>query len=98
MYVITVALEIRNEHVSAFREAINENATVSLANEPECHQFDVCVDDASPSNVFLYELYTDRAAFDHHLASDHFQRFNQLVSPWLLSKQVRAYERAFPKS
>jgi (4S)-4-hydroxy-5-phosphonooxypentane-2,3-dione isomerase len=97
MYVITVEFEVKTEHIDAFRDAINENASLSLANEPECHQFDVCVDIASPSKVFLYEIYTDRAAFDHHLATDHFKQFNAQVTPWVVAKQVRAYERSFPK-
>ncbi len=98
MYVITVEFEVKAEHVSAFRAAIDENAALSLANEVECHQFDVCIDAAVPSKFFLYELYTDRAAFEHHLTTRHFLQFNALVAPWVVAKQVRAYERTFPKS
>jgi (4S)-4-hydroxy-5-phosphonooxypentane-2,3-dione isomerase len=98
MYVITVEFEVALEYANAFRAAIDENATLSRANEPECHQFDVCVDLALPWKFFLYELYTDRAAFDHHLATAHFLQFNALVTPWVVARQVRAYERTFPKS
>ncbi len=98
MYVITVEFDVMPAYASAFRAAINENASSSLVNEPQCHQFDVCVDVSSHSKFFLYELYTDRAAFDQHLASAHFLQFNALVTPWVVSKQVRAYERSFPNS
>ncbi|MGL4233127.1 MAG: putative quinol monooxygenase [Casimicrobium sp.] len=98
MYVITVEFEVKVEHADAFGAAIDENAALSLANEAECHQFDVCVDVSTPSKFFLYELYTDRAAFDHHLTTPHFLQFNALVTSWVVAKQVRAYERSFPKS
>jgi quinol monooxygenase YgiN len=96
MYVITVEFEIADEHAESFRKAVDENAALSLANEPECHQFDVCIDSTSRSKFFLYERYTDRCAFDHHLSSSHFRRFNTLVEPWVVSKQVRVFERSFP--
>jgi (4S)-4-hydroxy-5-phosphonooxypentane-2,3-dione isomerase len=98
MYVITVEFEVNPEHESGFRAAIDENALLSLSREPECHQFDVCIDSSAPTKFFLYEIYTNRAAFEHHLLTDHFLRFNALVTPWVMSKQVRAYERSFPKS
>jgi quinol monooxygenase YgiN len=96
-YVIAVEFEIKVEYADAFRAAITENAAASLANEPLCEQFDVCVDASSPSKFFLYEIYANRDAFDDHLASAHFQQFSALVAPWVVSKQVRAFERAFPR-
>ena len=48
-------------------------------------------DAAQPTHVFLYEIYRDRAAFDLHLASDHFRQFDQRSRDLVLSKTAVAY-------
>ena len=41
--------------------------------------------------VFLYEQYTDEAAFDVHLASAHFTDFNERSASWVKEKRVDRY-------
>ena len=48
---------------------------------------------ARPTHVFLYEVYRDRAAFDLHLASDHFRQFDQRSRDLVIRKTVVAYAR-----
>ena len=96
MYVITVEFEIHRDHRARFMEAIAANAAASLERESGCRQFDVCVADDDPGKIFLHELYDDRAAFDSHLASDHFKQFDETVRPWVKAKTVGAWRRAFP--
>lgn len=80
----------------AFMTLVHDNAATSIAAEPACLRFDVL---ASPEGdeVLLYELYANEAAFDEHLASPHFQRFNADSGVLVLSKSVRrlwAHEHA----
>ena len=89
-YVVTVAFRARPEHRDAFRKAMIENATASRTRESGCRQFDVCEKDDG-SDIFLYEVYDDEAAFKAHLATDHFLRFDAAVKPWLEHKQVTVY-------
>ena len=96
MYVITVLFSIRATHYASFLQAIANNAQTSLAVEPGCKQFDVCTSSSHPNNIFLYEVYESEAAFDAHLASNHFQKFNALTSAWLAAKVVNSFERAQP--
>jgi quinol monooxygenase YgiN len=56
----------------------------------------VCVDPKDRTSVFLYELYDDRAAFDAHLATAHFKKFDPAVAPMLAAKAVRTLERVLP--
>ena len=93
MYVITVEFRIHEDRVEAFREAMLANARSSVDREPGCQQFDVCFDPADPRRVFLYELYTDEAAFQAHLASAHFLEFDERVREWVESKQVASWHR-----
>jgi (4S)-4-hydroxy-5-phosphonooxypentane-2,3-dione isomerase len=96
MYIITVLFSIHPAHRSAFLQAIISNAKTSLADEVGCRQFDVCTSGSNPNDVFLYEVYDSKAAFDVHLASSHFSAFNALASEWVASKVVNAFERAHP--
>ncbi len=97
MYVITVVFEVNANHADAFATAMHENAKDSLEKEAGCHQFDVSYAPDDKTTCFLYELYTDRAAFEVHLDTAHFKSFDAKVTPWLESKSVQAYERAWPK-
>ena len=72
------------------------NACASREREPGCRQFDVAVDPAEPACFYLYELYDDRAAFDAHLASEHFRVFDAQVRGWVAHKVVRVFERIDP--
>ena len=94
MYVITVTFQVKPAHVPEFLREIRINAANSLRLEPGCRHFDVCVSPRDARTVFLYELYDDRAAFDAHLASDHFQAFNRLTADWIESKEVLDFAKS----
>ena len=96
MYVVTVEFEIKSGKIEEFRKHMIANAAASREKEPGCLQFDVCADPATPDRIFLYELYTDRAAFDAHLAAEHFKTFDRIVAPWIATKTVRSYARLDP--
>jgi (4S)-4-hydroxy-5-phosphonooxypentane-2,3-dione isomerase len=90
MYVVVVDFKIKPESLAEFMPLMLENARASRETEAGCRQFDVCVDPADKSRIFLYELYDDRAAFDAHLATAHFKRFDAAVAPMVAAKAVRA--------
>ena len=41
----------------------------------------------------LYEVYDDAAAFELHLASDHFRAFDETVRPWVQRKDVQVWRQ-----
>ncbi len=92
MFVVTVRFGIKPGFEDAFLAAVTENARTSLADEPECHRFDVAVSEDAAGDVFLYELYSDRAAFDAHLASAHFKAFDTKVADWMATKDVTCFQ------
>ncbi len=96
MFVVTVTFTINPEAWQKFLPLMTENARASTANEPECHQFDVCTDPSTPHTVFLYEVYTDRAAFDAHLQTPHFKAFDAAVTDMIASKDVTLMDRITP--
>ena len=98
MYVITVLFSIKPEHTSDFLPAIAANARTSVAEEPGCSQFDVCVSASNSNDVFLYEIYASKAAFDAHLASAHYRQFSETTAAWVLAKVINVFEKTYPLS
>ena len=94
MYVVIVEFIIEAAHVHDFRERVRQQARYSLANEADCHVFDVCIDPERPERVLLYEVYSDVAAFDTHLVSVHFLDFDTRVRDWVDGKKVTRFEKS----
>ena len=98
MYVVTVVFQIRPDAVAAFLPLMLENARASFAQEPGCLRFDVCQDDAEHGRIFLYEIYSDRAAFEAHLGSGHFRAFSAASAPLVADKRVETWSLLEPGS
>jgi quinol monooxygenase YgiN len=92
MYVITVTFKVKTESLADFRAAVLQQAKNSLEREAGCQRFDVCFADDRPDQVFLYEIYDDKAAFDAHLQTEHYAGFNAGVGSMVLDKAVSAWE------
>lgn len=92
-FAITVAFELVDGTFPEFHRLVTENAALSVKIEPDCLRFDVLTpaEGSSSTHVFLYEIYADRAAFDLHLASDHFRQFDERSRDMVVDKTVVAY-------
>ena len=93
MYVVIVEFALREGFTEQFRERVKLQAQDSLQSETSCHVFDVCIDPARTDFVLLYEVYSDRAAFEAHLHSSHFIDFDKRVRDWILGKRFFCYQR-----
>ncbi|MCH2075518.1 MAG: antibiotic biosynthesis monooxygenase [Rhodobacteraceae bacterium] len=91
MFAVVVTFQVKAGHMAEFARLMETNAATSLAQEPGCQRFDVCSDPSRPDEIFLYELYDDRAAFDGHLQSPHFKTFDAAVADMLAAKDVHTY-------
>ena len=91
-YLITVAFEIEPDARGQFISLVTANAKASLDNEPGCLRFDVLLPlSEDNSEILLYEIYRDRAAFEAHLASAHFLSFDAATRSVVRRKTVRDY-------
>ncbi len=93
MYAVVVSFDIKPEAVAQFMPLMLENARSSLRDEEGCYQFDVCTDPGRPGEVFLYELYETRAAFDVHLTMPHYKTFDTATAPMIATKHVKTFEK-----
>ena len=90
-YAITVTFELEEGSAEKFHRLVAENARQSIALEPGCIRFDVLFPMARTHEVFLYEIYTDQAAFDVHLATAHFKSFDEETRTLVRKKTVNAF-------
>lgn len=92
MFAVIVTLKVDPARLEEFMPLMHANAQASLEGEPGCLRFDVCTDATRPGDVFLYELYTEDAAFTAHLRTAHFITFDTAVADMVIHKDVRTYE------
>jgi (4S)-4-hydroxy-5-phosphonooxypentane-2,3-dione isomerase len=74
----------------AFLRLVRENARASVRDEPGCYRFDVLTSDDA-DHVLLYEIYADARAFDDHIATPHFKRFDDASRDLVAAKTVASY-------
>ena len=94
-FAVAVIFVAKPEFRDDFRREMIANAEASRTREPGCRQFDVC-ESADGATIFLYEIYDDEAAFQAHLATDHYKRFSTLTTPWVAEKKITKYNRVSP--
>jgi quinol monooxygenase YgiN len=91
MFAVCVLFAVKRGSMAQFMPLMREQARKSLELEPACRRFDICSGGKDADAVFLYELYDDAAAFDVHLASEHFRTFDAAAAPLVASKTVWTY-------
>lgn len=94
LHVVLVDLVVEHGNLARFMPLMEANAAASLANEPGCLRFDICVDEADSQRIVLYEIYEDAAAFADHVASAHFKQFDSETKTLIASKAVRKFALA----
>jgi len=91
-YVVLVEFRLRSGSRGDFRPLIDENARTSARVEAGCRRFDVIEPADNPDAVLLYEIYDDRAAFDAHVASRHYAKFDAECAGYVVGKSVTVGE------
>jgi len=87
-YVVAVDFILHPGGMQSFMPLMLDNAEQSRTLEPGCARFDVCVPAGETDRVFLYEIYTDEAAFATHLKTEHFLRFDAATKAMIKERKV----------
>ncbi len=96
-FTVIAEFEVAAARLEEFLAAAREDATRSLADEPGCLQFDINVDETSPSSsVVFYEVYRSREAFDAHLETPHLAAFRDSLTLVERELPVRFLTRRHP--
>ena len=72
-FVLVVRMKAKEGEEERAVEIARELAQASRG-EPGCEAYVPCRDPEDPRSFLFYEQYRDKAAFEEHGASEHFQR------------------------
>ncbi|HZO87660.1 MAG TPA: putative quinol monooxygenase [Chthonomonadaceae bacterium] len=96
MFIVHVFVQVKPEHVNAFREATLENARNSV-REPGIARFDVIQEQEDPTRFVLLEVYRTPEDPAKHKETAHYQTWRDTVEPMMAAprRSVR-YVNIFP--
>ena len=72
-FVLVVRMKAQEGNEERALELIHELAAASR-QEPGCEAYVPCRDPEDTRSILFYEQYVDKAAFEAHGATEHFQR------------------------
>ena len=99
MLAIFVTINIQEEYVEQFKSASLGDAEGSVRDEAECYRFDINQDEEIPTRFYLYEVYQDETAFQHHLTTPHFVAWKETVEPWFVGElDIIRMKTVFPSN
>jgi quinol monooxygenase YgiN len=89
-FVLVVRMKVAEGNEARAAELIPELARASRG-EPGCELYIPCRDPDDPLSYLFYEQYRDKAAFEEHGASEHFQRLAAGELFGLMESRERAF-------
>jgi len=93
MYVIVAEFAVKRETIDTFGRLIDRQAKDSVDLEIDCHQFDVYQDETDSSRFLLYEIYTDKVAFEKHRTLPNTSKFLEEAGSMILERTIRGFHR-----
>lgn len=88
MMVRIAELEIKPEFLNEYKTILKEQASISLKKEPGVIALFPISQTETPLQIRLVEIYADKAAYDAHIASSHFQLYKTTTLKMVLSLKL----------
>ena len=83
MYALFGVINVKPEHIPAFREAIFRTAQDTVNDEPGVFQFHILTDAATPTRFSYFEIFRDEAAAEAHWETENFTTWRAAVEDML---------------
>lgn len=97
MLIVHVQVQVKPEHVAAFKAATIENARQSL-REPGIARFDVVQQSDDPTRFVLSEAYRSIEATAAHKETRHYQIWRDAVAPMMAAPRTSVkFANVFPE-
>ena len=84
--VLLVELTINAGRMDAFLARAREHRSSVLSHEPDCKGFELLVPTEDGDTVFLYEVYADQAAIDHHMQTPYMKQYLADTGPMIAKR------------
>jgi len=94
MLVVTILYDIEDDSVGLFRAAITKQAEVTRQREIGCRRYDVSFDQKIRNRCFVYAVFADAGAYNHHIVTDHYTTFGEITLPWIVSETIEFWDLA----
>jgi autoinducer 2-degrading protein len=96
MHILHVYLQVKPEHIEAFRQATIENAENSR-REPGVARFEVVQQAGDPTRFALLEVYRSKEGHAAHRETAHYNKWAETVTGMLAEPRTRTiYTNIYP--
>jgi quinol monooxygenase YgiN len=98
MYAIFGAINVKPEHVGAFREATIREARTTVKDEPGVFQFHILTDADTPNRFCYFEIFRDEEAAVAHGETENFKSWRATVEGMLdgQTQRISTMRTVFP--
>ena len=98
MFAIFGVINVKPEHVPAFREATIRAARGTVSDEPGVVQFHILTDADTPNRFYYFEIFRDEAAAEAHWETENFQTWWAIVEGMLVeaTQRISTMRTLFP--
>lgn len=93
--VLVVELDLKPDHRESFLARARQHRENVLKNEPDCKQFEVQVAEDDVNKIFLYEVYADQAAVDHHMNTPYMKAYREDTGAMIADRRLVKCSRPF---
>lgn len=87
LFIIHTPLYVKKDRVNDFIDAVTLDGIGSTQEESGCLRFDVYQNIEDPTELYLYEVYTNPAAFEYHCKTPHIKKWQSTVKDWYDEKR-----------
>jgi autoinducer 2-degrading protein len=82
MFVTTVMVHVKSDHIDDFIEQTLPNHEASITEAGNL-RFDILQSQEDPTRFLLYEAYASREAAAAHKETEHYKRWRERVAEWM---------------
>ncbi|WP_407123224.1 putative quinol monooxygenase [Bradyrhizobium sp. STM 3561] len=87
-YVQIAQIEVDPVQLDAYRAAVQEQIDAAIRKEPGILVLYAVSERDNPTKVKVFEIYRNRAAYESHLATDHFKTYKATVEKMVRSLKL----------
>jgi len=88
-----VEVDIKSGQRDAFLEKLKEHA-VNVRNEPGCEALEIYKDQENPDQVCIWEVWSDRPAWDEHMVCANTQAWRKVAPPYVNGEKITVMSEA----
>jgi quinol monooxygenase YgiN len=82
-----VEIDVKPDQIETFLAKLIQQAEV-IRGESGCESIEVFKNDAHDNLIHVWEIWSDKAAWDHHMANDSSQAWQIVASEFVVGEKI----------